>query len=74
VDRLSAITPRNGVHIHAVGPGGDIVDDGGHIREGYGVQSGDWVLVRPDGYVGAIVSSQHAAALEAYLDGALANQ
>jgi 2-polyprenyl-6-methoxyphenol hydroxylase-like FAD-dependent oxidoreductase len=68
VDRLSAIAPREGLHVHAVGPNGDIVDDGGHIREAYGVRAGDWVLVRPDGYVGAIVSSPHAASLAAYLD------
>ena len=64
----SAIAPRKGVHIHTVGSKGDIADDGGHIREEYGVQPGDWVLVRPDGYVGAIVSSQHTASLETYLD------
>lgn len=66
VDRLSALAPRKGLHIHAVGPGGDIVDHEGHLRQGYGVQPGDWVLVRPDGYVGAIVSAQHSAALAAY--------
>lgn len=68
VERLSAVKPRRGLHIHAVGTGGDIVDDGGQIREGYGVEPGDWILVRPDGYVGAIVSSEHIAALETYLD------
>ncbi|MEA3177581.1 MAG: hypothetical protein QOI59_1104 [Gammaproteobacteria bacterium] len=68
VERLSAINPRSGVHIHAVGPHGDIVDDGGHVREGYGLQPGDRVLVRPDGYVGAIVNSQQTSALETYLD------
>ena len=66
-DRLSAITSRRDLHIHAVGVAGDIVDDRGYFRESYGVQPGDWVLVRPDGYVGAIVSSQQTAALEAYL-------
>jgi 2-polyprenyl-6-methoxyphenol hydroxylase-like FAD-dependent oxidoreductase len=66
VDRLSALAPRKGLHIHAVGPGGDIVDHEGHLRQGYGVEPGDWVLVRPDGYVGAIVSAQHSAALAAY--------
>jgi 2-polyprenyl-6-methoxyphenol hydroxylase-like FAD-dependent oxidoreductase len=68
VERLSGVKPRAGLHIHAVGLRGDIVDDGGHIRDGYGVQTGDWVLVRPDGYVGAIVSSDHVSSLEAYLD------
>ena len=67
--RLSAVTPRSGLHIHAVGPRGDIVDDGGHLRDGYGLTPGDWVLVRPDGYIGAIVSSDHTAALATYLDG-----
>ena len=66
-ERLSAINPRPGLHIHAVGS--DIVDDGGHIREAYGVQPGDWVLIRPDGYVGAIVSAQQTPALPAYLQG-----
>ncbi|WP_437774525.1 FAD-dependent oxidoreductase [Sorangium sp. So ce1097] len=66
-DRLSAVRPRPGLHIHALGPRGDIVDEGGHLRAAHGVSPGDWVLVRPDGYIGAIVSSEHAPALEAYL-------
>nr|WP_237245290.1 MULTISPECIES: hypothetical protein [Sorangium] len=48
-------------------PRGDVVDDGGHLCVAYGVSLGDWVLVRPDGYIGAIVSSDPAPALEAYL-------
>lgn len=69
VERLSGVKPRAGLHVHAVGRRGDIADDCGHIRDGYGVRPGDWVLVRPDGYVGAIVSSDHTSSLEAYLDG-----
>ena len=38
-----------------LGPRGDIVDDGGHVRDGYGLEPGTWVLIRPDGYIGAIV-------------------
>jgi 2-polyprenyl-6-methoxyphenol hydroxylase-like FAD-dependent oxidoreductase len=68
VERLSGVKARPGLHIHAVGPRGNIVDDGGHIRDGYGVRPGDWVLVRPDGYVGAIVSSDHISELDAYLE------
>ena len=67
VERPRVIKPRAGLHIHAVGPRGDIVDDGGHIRDGYGVQAGDWVLIRPDGYLGAVMSSDHLSELEAYL-------
>jgi hypothetical protein len=67
VDRRSAVAPRCGLHIHAVGPHGDIIDDGGHVREAYGVSPGDWVLVRPDGYVGAVVSAGEVSALDPYL-------
>jgi 2-polyprenyl-6-methoxyphenol hydroxylase-like FAD-dependent oxidoreductase len=69
VERLSGVKPRCGLHIHAVDPRGDIVDDGGHIRGGYGVRPGEWVLVRPDGYIGAIVTSAYIPALEEYLAG-----
>jgi 2-polyprenyl-6-methoxyphenol hydroxylase-like FAD-dependent oxidoreductase len=68
VQRPSRIRPRPGLHIHTVGSGGDIIDDGGYIADAYCVQTGDWVLIRPDGYVGAIVSSNHISSLEAYLD------
>jgi 2-polyprenyl-6-methoxyphenol hydroxylase-like FAD-dependent oxidoreductase len=68
VDR-EAITPRRDLHIHTVGARGDIIDEGGYVRDAYGVSAGDWVLVRPDSYVGAIVSSGELAALWRYLDG-----
>jgi len=61
------ISPRPGLRIHIVGPGGDVVDDGGHFREAYGLSPGDWVLVRPDGYVGAIVGADEIPPLEQYL-------
>jgi 2-polyprenyl-6-methoxyphenol hydroxylase-like FAD-dependent oxidoreductase len=67
VDRLTAPGPRTGLHIHTLGPRGDIIDEGGHIRDGYGLEPGTWVLVRPDGYIGAIVSSDERHALEPYL-------
>lgn len=66
VERV-AIPPRPGLRIHAIGPRGDIIDDGGHFNDAYAVNSGDWVLVRPDGYVGAIVASSEITALETYL-------
>ncbi|MFZ0679029.1 FAD-dependent oxidoreductase [Candidatus Binatus sp.] len=67
VDR-AAVAPRRDLHIHTVGARGDIIDEGGLVRDGYGLSAGDWVLVRPDGYVGAIVSSSEIAALRRYLD------
>jgi hypothetical protein len=67
-ERLSAVKPRFDLRIHIVGSRGDIIDNGGNIRDGYCVRAGDWVLVRPDGYIGAIVSSDHVCSLEAYLE------
>jgi hypothetical protein len=67
VDRATAVRPRAGLHIHTVGPRGDIVDDGGPIRTGYRLEPGTWVLIRPDGYIGAIASSDAVPALERYL-------
>ena len=67
VDRAAISASRPNLHIHAVGRGGDIDDAGGHVRDGYGITVGDVVLVRPDGYVGAIVSSEACDALDAYM-------
>jgi 2-polyprenyl-6-methoxyphenol hydroxylase-like FAD-dependent oxidoreductase len=61
------VLPRPELHIHTFGGRGDIVDEGGHIRDAYALTPGEWVLVRPDGYVGDIVSSEEVAALETYL-------
>ncbi|MFT8462310.1 FAD-dependent oxidoreductase [Acetobacter persici] len=53
-DRPSAIS---GVRIVTVGAGHELVDDDGHIAEAYGIEPGQWVLVRPDGYIAGIFSS-----------------
>ncbi|RZL27709.1 MAG: FAD-binding protein [Sphingomonas sp.] len=58
---------RPGLHIHAIGVHGDLADDFGQFQAAYGVTAGDRVLVRPDGYVGAIVSGSGDAALGEYL-------
>jgi 2-polyprenyl-6-methoxyphenol hydroxylase-like FAD-dependent oxidoreductase len=63
----AAFTPRPGLRIAIVGPHGDLVDDGGHFHDAYALSPGDWVLVRPDGYVGAIAGSDNVSALERYL-------
>jgi 2-polyprenyl-6-methoxyphenol hydroxylase-like FAD-dependent oxidoreductase len=68
VDRTLAPPPHAGLHVHVIDPDGDVVDDGAHFRSAYGVTPGDWVLIRPDGYVGAIVSSAQIAALSGYFD------
>jgi len=67
VDAGEAVAARPGLRIHTVGPRGEVIDDAGHFREAYGVAAGDWVLVRPDGYIGAIVSETERTALVGYL-------
>jgi hypothetical protein len=66
VDQAAAVAARPNLPIHAVGPNGDIRDEEGHIGAAYGLEPGDWVLVRPDGYVGAIISSEHLKTMEPY--------
>lgn len=57
-----------GVHVHEIGEHGDLADDTGQFQAAYGVTAGDRVLVRPDGYVGAIVAAADDVVLNAYLD------
>lgn len=66
VDR-SSIEPRHRLHIHTFGPGGDVVDDEGHFAAAYAPVPASWILVRPDGYVGAIVAASELPALERHL-------
>jgi hypothetical protein len=61
------IAPRSGLHIHSIGSRAEYIDEGGHFRDTYAVTPGDFVLVRPDGYIGAIVASNDVEALESYL-------
>jgi hypothetical protein len=62
-DAPSPVAARAGLRIHRIGS--DIVDDQGLVREHYGLTPGDCVLVRPDGYIGAV--QREAAALDKYL-------
>jgi 2-polyprenyl-6-methoxyphenol hydroxylase-like FAD-dependent oxidoreductase len=62
-DAPSPIAARAGLRIYRIG--GDILDDRGLVREAYRLAPGDCVLVRPDGYIGAV--ARDAAALEQYL-------
>jgi len=63
-----ALMPQHAhVHVHTFGADGDLLDQHGHFADAYDLAAGDWVLIRPDGYVGAIVSSQQLPALVNYL-------
>ncbi|MCZ0998432.1 hypothetical protein O1M63_10170 [Streptomyces mirabilis] len=68
VDDAPAPAPRTGLHIHVIGGGGDILDTGGHVHSAYGLSSGQWVVVRPDGYVAAVVGTADLDSLATYLD------
>jgi 2-polyprenyl-6-methoxyphenol hydroxylase-like FAD-dependent oxidoreductase len=59
-----SVTPRPRLHIHTVGSHGDLIDADGCLRDAYGLASGHWVLVRPDGYIGAIALCGEIEALE----------
>jgi len=61
------LTPRPGLHIHYVGSNGDFQDIDGQFVDAYAPAPGDWILIRPDGYIGAIVASSEGAALDDYL-------
>jgi hypothetical protein len=58
---------RPGLQIHRFGEGGDLVDTMGHFSEAYGLQPGTMVLVRPDGYIGAVLASSGVDKLDDYL-------
>lgn len=65
-DVLDALR-RPGLHIHAFGAGGDLVDADGCFREGYRLAPGELALVRPDGYLAAVASCAAVDALDALL-------
>ncbi|MEU9240335.1 FAD-dependent oxidoreductase [Streptomyces sp. NPDC048385] len=68
VDDTSAPAPRRGLRIHTIGTRGDILDTGDRVQSAYGLSSEQWVLIRPDGYVAAVVGTADLAGLETYLD------
>ncbi|MGY2372902.1 FAD-dependent oxidoreductase [Pseudomonas sp. SDO524_S393] len=63
------VAPRPGLAIHHVGAGDELIDAQGHLQRAYGLAKGDWMLVRPDGYLAGIVASREVDSLEAYFPG-----
>lgn len=61
------ITARPGLHIHHIGLRGDVIDAGEQIHNAYKLKPGEYVLIRPDGYIGAIFGADQTAELEIYL-------
>lgn len=46
---------RGDMHVHCIGRGCEFSELDGTFRDSYGARDGDWFLIRPDGYVGAIL-------------------
>ncbi|MGL9619561.1 FAD-dependent oxidoreductase [Bradyrhizobium sp. U531] len=65
--KQESVPARTGLHIHCIGPQGEFIDESEHFRSAYSVSPGDWVLVRPDGYIGAFVGSQQVDKLTHFL-------
>jgi 2-polyprenyl-6-methoxyphenol hydroxylase-like FAD-dependent oxidoreductase len=63
-----APAPRRGLHIHTIGTRGGILDTGDRVQSAYGLSAEQWVLIRPDGYVAAVVDTADLAGIETYLD------
>ncbi len=59
------------LHIHAVGEDQVFRDPDGAFARAYGLEKGDLLLIRPDGYVGALVGRNDRAELDDYLAGVL---
>lgn len=47
---------RPGLHVHRIGPCGDVIDAWGCVRDALELAPGECVLIRPDGYIGAFVT------------------
>lgn len=69
VDGSDAVAARAQLQVHTTGRCGDILDEQDYLRTVYGLVTGDWMLIRPDGYIGAICSSDEVGSLEIYMAG-----
>ncbi|AHG64586.1 FAD-dependent oxidoreductase [Advenella mimigardefordensis] len=68
-ERQKTLAARPELHVHHIGPTGDVIDAWNHIRDAYQLAPGECVLIRPDGYVGAVIDVDNLTNLDAYLDG-----
>jgi 2-polyprenyl-6-methoxyphenol hydroxylase-like FAD-dependent oxidoreductase len=64
----AAIQVRKNLHIHRIAADGDLADEQQIFSRTYSVTKGDWVLIRPDGYIGAMIGPQGLSSLEDYFE------
>lgn len=62
-----SVLPRAGLQVHYIGAHAERVDELGQFQDAYALAVGEWVLVRPDGYIGALGASADLERLEGYL-------
>ncbi len=65
---------RAGMQVHVVDSTGELQDAGGSFAAAYGLARGEWVLVRPDGYVAGVVESADVGTLWTRLEALLAGE
>jgi hypothetical protein len=63
----SPVAPRQNLHIHRIGERGDLTDEHGHFLAAYAPAPGTCILIRPDGYVGAILGANEPDVIDRYL-------
>jgi hypothetical protein len=61
------LEPRNNLHIHGIGGRGDLTDYEGQFLSAYSPTPGDIFLIRPDGYIGAILGAGKIGRIDRYL-------
>jgi hypothetical protein len=59
--------PHPALHVHVFGAHGDVVDAHGLATAAYALTPGHGVLVRPDGYIGAVFAADRPDRLRTYL-------
>jgi 2-polyprenyl-6-methoxyphenol hydroxylase-like FAD-dependent oxidoreductase len=62
------LKPQVGLQIYRIGEHREMIDTEGAIARAYGLSQGDLVLVRPDGYIGAIVPDSSVEKLSRLLE------
>ncbi len=70
--QMSTVKTRRGLHIHFIGTkdecGTELSDAHSHFLNAYQVERTTWVLIRPDGYIGAMVSDENVDSLSEYFE------
>ncbi len=54
------------LHVHVIGPDAELRDSDGDFASAYGLAAGEWALVRPDGYVAAVVAQEAVGRMDRY--------